>query len=509
LSVLAGSPITVLVVDDNPDHLVLAERALKEAGFEARTAASGEEALISLDGVDLVLMDYGLPKMSGIEVLAAIRRLGGPPVVMVTGHGSEEVAVEALRGGAIDYIPKSTGYLADLPRAVARAWRTHDLALRAGELERLALLVTSARDRIQIFGEIARGARTLLRADTCWVLAVRDQGLEPEGVDGTEPLGPAGWSAAADALHRDSGSTDEAVPPTQRLVVPLRDRVAGALGALVVITRTPRQYLPEEISLARTFASFAATSLANLTRFELERSLAHELQAMLDMRSQLVSSVSHELRTPLTSISGFAATLMEQWQALTEEQRMSFVGKIHRHAGDLADVVDGLLDHATVEAGKTRMNIQTLDLPDCVGSTLEALGPLLAERPVDVEVPEFAVQADAALCRRILTNLLSNAVKYSPAGAPIRIRATRLGRMCRVEVADRGPGMTGPEVDHAFEPFWRGTGVSGVRGAGIGLSLVREYSRLMGGGYGVDSEPGRGSTFFFSLPLAEAAEVAS
>ncbi len=503
--VTLGSPISVLVVDDNPDHRRLTERTLSESGFQVRTADSGEGALDALEGVDLVLLDHGLPRMSGIEVLARIRERGGPPVIVVTGRGSEEVAVEALRGGAIDYVAKSAGYLATLPAAVGKAWRHYDLTRRAAELERLALLVTSARDRSEILPEIARGARSLLRADACWVLVSGPDGLTLEGLDGGGTLAP-GVIEEAQALLAAETAPRDPDEPTEQLLVPLVDRSDGPIGALVVTSNEPRQFLPEEIRLAGTFASFAGMALANLTRFELERRLVSQLQNMLDMRSRLVSSVSHELRTPLTSILGFSESLVTDWERLEPALRRTFVHKIHEHAGELTNLVDGLLDYATVEAGKVRVQLETFELAPCLASILDSLAPLLGGRPLEVDVENLLVTADPALVRRTLNNLLTNAVKYSPPGTPLAVRTVSLSGACRIEVVDRGPGLTPEEASRAFEPFWRGDAEgSALRGTGLGLSLVREYSRLMHGDLGVDSKPGEGSTFYFTLPLARRA----
>src|SRR4051812_31200779 len=100
--------ISVLVVDDNEDHRHLIDRRLRDTGHDVREAADGTTALERLDGVDIVLLDYRLPGLSGIQTLERIRATAGPSVVMVTGMGSESIAVEAMRAGAIDYVVKDT-----------------------------------------------------------------------------------------------------------------------------------------------------------------------------------------------------------------------------------------------------------------------------------------------------------------------------------------------------------------------------------------------------------------
>jgi DNA-binding response OmpR family regulator len=170
------SRIRLLVVDDSMDHRALISRRLTSAGMQVRTAGTAQEALDQVDEVDLVLLDYRLPGVEGLDLLRLIRdRPAAPSVIMVTGAGSTEVAVDAMRAGAINYVSKDSGYVEALPEVVERAWRHHDLDARATELQRLALLVTSAADRDQLFHEIMDGATRLLRAQSCALL------IEEEG----------------------------------------------------------------------------------------------------------------------------------------------------------------------------------------------------------------------------------------------------------------------------------------------------------------------------------------
>lgn len=135
-------PISVLLVEDSLDQRDLMTMALTKAGVRVTAVATGEAAVSALDGVDLVLLDQNLPGMSGLETLEAITSGDRPPsVVMVTGAGSEDLAVRAMKSGAIDYVVKNAGYLRSLPEVVERAWRHHDLTRRAQELQRLSLLL--------------------------------------------------------------------------------------------------------------------------------------------------------------------------------------------------------------------------------------------------------------------------------------------------------------------------------------------------------------------------------
>jgi signal transduction histidine kinase len=497
-----GTPagVRVLVVDDDPDHRFLAQRRLERAGFDVRMASNAEEALVDVASVDLVVLDHRLPGTSGLDLLPVIAEQG-PSVVMVTGMGSEGLAVEAMRRGAVDYIVKDESYLDILSDVVWRAWMHHDLVRRAGELERIGLLVTSASARPEVFAEVVEGARRLLRADGCALFVLADAGLVQEATAGTHLGDRERVLAEARQLLAAPQKTIEG---DGRMLVPVPPSEETPLGVLAVLTREPRRFDPEERRLAVALASYAGIALGNLRRLELERSLVSELQRALDYRRDLMASVSHELRTPLTCVGGFAETLRAHWDALSEDERIMFVDKICHHSNELADLVERLLDFSQVEAGQLSAGIARIDLQDAVESTVTALGPLIAGRPIEIDIRASAVMADSVLLRRTLTNLLSNAVKYSEPGTPIKVRGHDTGGVARVEVADEGSGLSAEEAERAFDPFWRSSRVvtNSLRGTGLGLALVKEYVRVMGGDVTVQSEPGRGSTFTFTLPLA-------
>ena len=492
-------PISVLLVEDNPDHIHLIERRLRDGGLDVRRASSGKEALDSLDGIDLVLLDYKLPDMSGLETLQHIRRLDGPSVVMVTGMGSEEIAVEAMRAGAIDYVVKDSAYIRMLPEVVERAWRLHDLTRRAKQLQRLALLVNAADDRETIFTEIVDGARELLGAVMCALLIEEEGDLQVVGTGGEHvPIEASIVERAAKVA--ESGQADI---EGETLLVPLTKSADEPLGVLAVVSEG-RTFIEEELDLAETFASFAGLALRNLRRRELEQRLISELQQTLELRRDFVNSISHELRTPLACISGFAATVLTHWGKLDQETVRSSVEKIQHHGADLTNLVEKLLDFSFFEQGRFTPELTEMELKPQLETSLADLAPLSGGRPLTVESEEMRVRADANLLHRVMSNLISNAVKASSADEGIEVRAFREDGVAKVEVIDRGTGLSMEDIEHVFDPFWRSRHAvkAAQRGSGIGLALVREYVRSMGGDVGVRSKLGSGSTFYFTLPLA-------
>ncbi len=493
--------IKVLVVDDSLDHRTLMARRLSAAGMRVTSVGTAEDALERCDDVDLVVLDYQLPGRDGLEVLAGIRARPSPPsVIMVTAAGSTEVAVAAMRAGAANYLPKDRGYVEALPDVVERAWHHHDLVKRAAELQRAALLLTSTTDREQLAIEVAGAARRLLHATSC-ALLLEEEGTPPT-VAAVAGVPPADLDEAERLAVTAEVGTEAPWVEDGRLVVPLPVHGGGRAGVLVVWLDDPHLDAEEE-DLARAIAAFAGAALRNARRLELERQLVTELQQTLDARRDFVASVSHELRTPLTSIAGFTETLRHHGDRLDPDRRADLLGRVGRHAAELGDLVDELLELASLERGVgSDPALQVVDLPATVDEIVSELEHVTRGWQVHVDVARVAVYADPSLLRRTLVNLLSNAVKFSEPGTRIVIDAAVEGPWARIEVADQGIGLPPWEASHVFDPFFRArSSVSNaVRGSGIGLALVARYVRAMGGEVAVRSQPGEGSTFAFTLP---------
>lgn len=491
----------VLVVDDEADHCFMTQERLRSQNVDVRLASSGDEALKMLDGVDLVLLDYVLPGRSGLETLREIRAMNGPSVVLVTAMGSEGVVVEAMRAGAVDYLVKDDHYLQSLPQVIERAWRSHDLARQSHEVQRLALLVSSAVDRDSVVCEIVQGAQSLLRAQACLLFLVQQGGLHLKASAGTASADSSSIRESALSALKMSDPISTVVDGSRAVLVPVHGADGDALGVLAVLAADGHDLEHGETELAITFASFCGLALGHLKQLELERSVANELQEMLDLRRELVAAVSHELRTPLTCILGFTSTLTNHWFDLEDDVRRDFLDKVRKHGLELAELVDGLLDFASTEAGRLAASIVEVEVAQVAAEVLSQLAPVLNDRPVDVTGDAPVAMADPILLARTLSNLLSNAVKYSALGTRITVDVRGEGAWVRVSVVDEGVGMSPEESERAFEPFWRaGRGIARKRGTGIGLGLVRDYVRLMGGSVTVVSTPGTGSTFSFTLP---------
>jgi signal transduction histidine kinase len=228
------------------------------------------------------------------------------------------------------------------------------------------------------------------------------------------------------------------------------------------------------------------------------------------MRAALIASVSHELRSPLTAISGYTDTLLHDgpWDADTQRE---FLEVVSVSAGRLGALVDNLLDAATLEAGGLRLQREPVRLERIAERVLNARRLLAGSCTLHLETRPGLPLADADPIRveQVMANLVENAIKYSPSGGAVQMRIrTDADRMLSVSVADQGVGIAHQHLAHLFERFYRvESGGRSVRGVGLGLYICRSLVESHGGRIWVDSQPGLGSTFAFTLPaLTETAE---
>ncbi|HET9074573.1 MAG TPA: ATP-binding protein, partial [Solirubrobacteraceae bacterium] len=231
-------------------------------------------------------------------------------------------------------------------------------------------------------------------------------------------------------------------------------------------------------------------------------------RARLDRaKSDFIATASHELRSPLTSIKGFVELLAQSPGQMSARQQQ-FVSIILRSADRLVDLVNDLLDVASLEAEQVQMHRRAVDVGEIVRELAELMGPRLAEKAQSliVEVPPTLplVLADPGRLRQIVQNLLTNAHLYTGEGGALRIACDARAGQVRISVADTGPGMDAGQLEHIYDRFYRGDEDHDAPGTGLGLSIVKSLVDLHEGRIDVASEVGRGTTFRVAIPAAGA-----
>ncbi|MEJ8840613.1 hybrid sensor histidine kinase/response regulator [Ramlibacter sp. AN1133] len=287
--------------------------------------------------------------------------------------------------------------------------------------------------------------------------------------------------------------------------------VAGLIAWWLVLAHKSRQVAQEESNrqthlLVREIESHRQTDAALQSARQSADQARHAAEQANQAKSRYVSAISHELRTPLNSILGYAQLMGED--PSIPSHRKHAIHVIRRGGEHLLSLIEGTLDIARIESGKLTLNVKPMRFADFVHELaglfeLQAAAKGLAFRfEVEGTLPEV-VRADENRVRQILINLLGNAIKFTAAGQVVlRIRHAR--EMAVVEVQDTGCGLTPQEQAQVFEPFARGTSAGpSAPGAGLGLTIAKMLTDLMGGELTVRSKPGAGAVFRVRLFLPE------
>ena len=226
-------------------------------------------------------------------------------------------------------------------------------------------------------------------------------------------------------------------------------------------------------------------------------------------KSDFLSVMSHDLRTPMNAILGFAQLLESGLDNPRPDKQRQYIGQVCESGRMLLELIDQVLDLSRIESGKMSVSIEDVALGPLIAECCDMAQLKSSQRGIGLEVELGSdetpwVRADRARLKQVLLNLLSNAVKYNRDNGHVAVSVRSRGNDVRIEVSDTGPGIPAEMRDEIFEPFSRlDQERSGIEGTGIGLTITRRLVQVMGGRIGVDSEAGRGSTFWIELPAAE------
>ncbi len=273
-------------------------------------------------------------------------------------------------------------------------------------------------------------------------------------------------------------------------------------------------YLAQRLEVGRRFVSVHLSPVASYTREFLGvvavfRDITAEIEADR-AKSDFVSTVSHELRTPMTSIVGYIDLIVKGVVGPVSEMQMSFLKRIKVNADRLTDWVNDLLDISRIEQGRVELQLEALSMEEVIQQVVELVTPKIVEKDQSLQtvIPVGLPKAygDPARLRQIMTNLIANAYKYTPVGGNITVYAyVREAMMC-IAVADAGIGIAPENQKRIFERFYRvedDPAVYEVSGTGLGLAITLSLIQMHGGSISLESELGEGSTFTFSIPLAD------
>jgi signal transduction histidine kinase len=249
---------------------------------------------------------------------------------------------------------------------------------------------------------------------------------------------------------------------------------------------------------------------ANVNRMNDElRRLYKELEAASLHKSEFLANMSHELRTPLNAILGFSQVLRERMFGEINEKQEEYLDDILSSGNHLLALINDVLDLSKVEAGQVELETAPFSLREALESGVVMVRERATRDGVEIalstDLDVDAVNGDERRIRQVIFNLLSNAVKFTPAGGAVDVNAAQFNGEVRVSVADTGPGIAYEDCERIFEEFQQTeAGIKQREGTGLGLALSKRLVELHGGRIWVESEPGKGSTFVFTLPARAA-----
>jgi signal transduction histidine kinase/DNA-binding response OmpR family regulator len=542
---MANHGLKILVVDDDDVDRMAVRRALKASGLEASVteAEDASSALnrLSKEHFDCTLLDYRMPGSDGLDVVRQAREKGIlVPFIMLTGFGDEQTAVELMKAGAADYIPKSLLTPERLALSLRGVLRIHQAEIEAsraeGDLRRYASqLQAVAQAAIEINSTLAvdamlqsttenarrilnaRYAETRLDVDTTassgsleaqtamwrasapseenqeltsWADATRDEmpGITPEIL--------AMLAENPDAV--DLGKTGFHVPNT--VTVDLLGRTGRKLGTLQLWDKKDGQEFDEADSAILTqLAQLAAVALENARLFR-------AAQDATRARDDLVAIVSHDLRNPVHTINMAASFLLEIAPANDRRvQARRQLEVIQRSAVRANRLIKDLLDVAKIQAGGLAVDPVAVEVKSLVTEAMESATPLAAAAQLrvscDVSENMPSVASDRERVLQVFANLIGNAIKFTPKGGEVRILTSLDNGEVRFTIADSGPGIPPEHLNHVFDRYWQAKSTAKL-GTGLGLSIAKGIVEAHGGRIWVESPPGSGAQFNFTLPLA-------
>jgi signal transduction histidine kinase len=290
------------------------------------------------------------------------------------------------------------------------------------------------------------------------------------------------------------------------LAVPLV-RDADTLGVITVWRYEKRLFTQKQVAMVNTFADQAVIAIENVRLFKEIQEKSRQLEIANKHKSDFLANMSHELRTPLNAIIGFSEVLAEKMFGEVNDKQLEYLKDIHSSGHHLLSLINDILDLSKIEAGRMELDMSEFHLP----STLQNALTLVRERAtrheiklgLEVDARVGRVHADERKVKQIVLNLLSNAVKFTPDGGRVDVAARMDTDKVLVSVVDTGIGIAAEDQATVFEEF-RQVGrdyTKKAEGTGLGLALTKRFVELHGGSLSLASEPGKGSTFTFTLPV--------
>ncbi|REK33715.1 MAG: response regulator [Bacteroidetes bacterium] len=494
---MSENKLQILVVED--DHLdrIIIKKALNGCGIPVNIhfAEDHESGLAAADGkeFDGIFLDYNLPGGTGLELLMAIRDSGNTsPIIIVTSQGDEKIAVEVMKNGANDYIPKSLLS----PDGIGQSVRYMvNLKQKESESKLLQKKLEDTKRRLQTV--VSNSPIILFTLDNHGIYHLFEgKGIDSLGLSSTEIIGKHFSQIENFPLSHDM--FEKAIAGEEIAVV------LEIGSAFFQVTFT--QILNDENKVEGITGVASDITTHKEAEAELLNAKIYAEQTA-KIKEQFLANMSHEIRTPMNGIIGLTRLLLES--RLTNEQR-KFLQSIKTCSDNLLVIINDILDFSKIEAGKMTFEKVPFRVHELIHHTQELFQVKADEKSIslvsriDDNVPA-RIQGDPTRLNQILNNLVSNAIKFTEKGeVSINVKATDIQNnkaILQFDVKDTGIGIPQVSIKNIFESFTQAKNDTSRKfgGTGLGLTIVKKMIELQGGEINVSSEPGKGSTFSFNL----------
>ena len=289
------------------------------------------------------------------------------------------------------------------------------------------------------------------------------------------------------------------------LCVPLM-REGSAIGVLALVRRSVRPFTAQQIGLVETFADQAGIAIENVRLFDEIQDKSRQLEEASQHKSQFLANMSHELRTPLNAILGYTELMADGAYGEPSEKMLGILKRLEANGKHLLGLINDVLDLSKIEAGQLVLELSDYSVQDIAQTVRSTLEPLAADKKLAFKLelaPELpAGHGDGRRLTQVLINLVGNAIKFTDAGEVTIKAEANNGSFC-VMVRDTGPGISAADQTKLFQEFQQADNAITKKkgGTGLGLAISKRIIEMHGGKIWVESQPGQGSTFAFTLPV--------
>ncbi len=515
--------VKLIILEDEPAHAELISRRLTENQNGCNISIVGSlrefEQIVDFFQPDLVIADMNLPDGNALSLLNGNADSQPWPVLLMTSYGDEELAVKALKSGALDYIVKSPETFKNIKHVInrnIREWRN----IKKSRLAEKAMRESEKKFRT-LFETMQQGV--VYQDSTGQIVEANPAAEKILGLSIDQMRNRTSMDPRWKAVHEDGSpfpGEDHPANIALRKGINVKDVVMGIYHPSlddyrwIIVNAIPQLHedncVPYQVFTTFTDITELKQTQELLQKQNLELKLAKDKAEESDrLKSAFMANMSHEIRTPMNGILGFADLLKSP--NLSGESQQKYIEIIEMSGRRMLDIINDLIDISKIEAGQIEVKEQTFNIIELMDELLEFFTPEARNRQVELKYELKLNQiknlkTDRTKLSQIIINLIKNALKFTSAGGAIEFGCgVKDGEYLQFYVMDNGLGIRKELQTKIFDRFRQGdTAKAEVHeGVGLGLSISKALVEMLGGEIGVESEPGIGSVFYFTLPYED------